>query len=232
MWAQGAKMTDEERKEKGYLIVTIARTMGSGGSFVGKRLATRLGCRYLDREILVEAARRLNRDPEALENFDERHLTFWERTRMAYAFGVPDSPYAPPPVTVDDMDLFDTQKQIVREAAHRGPVVVVGRAGFALLKNAPGLLSVFLHAPIENRVRRIQKIYRLQDRSQAVDLIEQSDKDREHFVKSAAGVPWMQPANYHLCIDTGRMGTAATIELVYGAAMEVARDLAVPESDV
>ncbi len=225
-------MREENGENKSYLIVTIARTMGSGGSFVGKRLATRLGCRYLDREILVEAARRLNRDPEALENFDERHLTFWERTRMAYAFGVPDSPYAPPPVTVDDMDLFDTQKQIVREAAHRGPVVVVGRAGFALLKDEPGLLSVFLHAPLEYRVRRIQKIYRLPDRAQAVELIEQSDKDREHFVKSAAGVAWMQPANFHLCIDTGRIGTAATIELVYGAAMEVARGLGGADREV
>jgi cytidylate kinase len=208
---------------KAYLVVTIARSMGSGGSFVGKRLATRLGCRYLDREILVEAAQRLHKDPEALEAFDERHLSFWERTRMAYAYGAPDAPYTPPSVTVDDMDLFDTEKAIIREAAGRGPAVIVGRAAFALLGHEPGLLSVFLHAPLEHRVKRIQRIYRLATPEEARELVTRSDKDRAHFVKAAAGVDWTDPRNYHVSLDTARLGTGASIELVYQAAMEVAR---------
>ena len=57
---------------------------------------------------------------------------------MAYAFGAPDAPYAPPPVTVDDMELFDTQKTIIREAVDRGPAVVVGRAGYWILKGEKG----------------------------------------------------------------------------------------------
>ena len=214
-----------EEKKRPYLIVTIARTMGSGGSFVGKRLATRLGCRYLDREILVEAAGRLKRDPEALESYDERHLSFWERTRMAYAFGAPDAPYAPPPVTVDDMELFDTQKTIIREAVDRGPAVVVGRAGNWILKNEKGLLSVFLHAPIEQRIKRVKKVYKLPSEEEAKEMIAQSDRQREHFVKACTGLEWKDPRNYHLCVDTHRLKTPTAIELVYSAAMEVARGL-------
>ncbi|MEW5763349.1 MAG: AAA family ATPase [Acidobacteriota bacterium] len=213
---------------RSYLVVTLARQMGAGGSFVGRRLAMRLGCRYLDREILLEAARRLKRDPEALECFDERHLTFWERTRMAYAFGTPESPYAPPPVTLDDMNLFDTEREIMREAAARGPVVIVGRAGFAVLKGQPGLLTVFLHAPLAHRIRRIQKIYHLASADEARDLILQSDRDRERFIRAAAGLPWLDLTQYHLSLDTGRLGTGAAIEIVYQAAMEVARGLAPP----
>ena len=220
-----------EDTRKAHLVVTIARTMGSGGSFVGKRLATRLGCRYLDREILVEAAQRLHKDPEALEAFDERHLSFWERTRMAYAFGAPDAPYAPPAVTVDDMDLFDTEKAIIREAAGRGPAVIVGRAAFALLGREPGLLSIFLHAPLEYRVKRIHRIYRLGTPEEARELVTRSDKDRAHFVKAAAGVDWMDPRNYHLSVDTARLGSGACIELVYQAAMEVARRIESPSEE-
>ena len=214
-----------EEKHGAHVIVTIARVMGSGGSFIGKRLAQRLGCRYLDREILLEAARRLRRDPEALEAFDERHLTFWERTRMAYAFGAPDSPYAPPPVTVDDKDLFDVQKTIIQEASERGPATIVGRGGFALLKGLPGHLSVFLHAPLDLRARRIRRLYSLGSLEEARDMAEQSDRERGHFVKAVVGANWLDPNQYHICLDTGRLGTGAATELLYQAALEVARSV-------
>ena len=220
-----------EEKRRSSLVVTIARAMGSGGSFVGKRLASRLGCRYLEREVLLEAARRLHRDPEALETFDERHLTFWERTRLAYAFGVPDAPYAPPPMATDDMELFETQKTIMREAVERGPVVLVGRAGYWVLKDEPGHLSVFLHAPLEKRVRRVRKIYRLPSDEAAREMVLQSDRQREHFIKAATGQDWRDPASFHLCVDTSRLGTPTAIEVVYTAAMEVARGLAIKEDE-
>ncbi len=219
-------------KRKAYLVVSLARTMGAGGSFIGKRLASRLGCRYLDRELLVEAAHRLHKDPEALEAYDERHLSFWERTRMAYAFGLAETPYAPPPVTVDDMELFDTQKAILREAAARGPVVVVGRAAFAIMRDEPGLLSVFLHAPFEQRVRRTQKVYNLQSVEEAKEMVAQSDRQREHFIKAASGLDWRDQQHYHLCLDTFRLGTGTSIELVYTAAMEVAGNLAEHQEEI
>jgi cytidylate kinase len=220
-----------EETKKSYLVVAIARTMGSGGSIVGKRLATRLGCRYLDREILLEAARRMNKEPDALEAYDERHLTFWERTRMAYAFGAPDAPYAPPPVNVDDMDLFETEKTIILEAALRGPAVVLGRAGFAILRGEPGLLSVLLHAPLERRAKRVMKVYKLGSLEEARDLITRTDRDRGQFVKAVAATERLDPRNYDLCIDTARLGTGATIELVYQAAMEVSRGLGRSEAE-
>jgi cytidylate kinase len=214
-----------DEKGSSSLVVTIARAVGSGGSFVGKRLAARLGCRYLDREVLLEAARRLRRDPEALETFDERHLSFWERTRMAYAFGIPDAPYAPPPMATDDMELFETQKTIIEEAAQRGPAVIVGRAGYWILRGHPGHLAVFLHAPLEQRIRRVRKIYKLASESAALEMVQQSDRQREQFIRAATGQDWRDPANFHLCVDTARLGTPAAIELVYTAAMEVARGL-------
>ena len=48
------------------VTVTIARLMGSGGSYVGRLVARRLGFKYIDREILYEAARRLGTDEKFL----------------------------------------------------------------------------------------------------------------------------------------------------------------------
>ena len=214
-----------EKTKKSHLVIAIARGMGSGGGFVGKRIAVRLGCRYLDREILVEAARRMNKEPDALEAFDERRMTFWERTRMAYAFGTPDVPYAPAPINVDDRDVFETEKAIIREAALRGPAVVLGRAAFAVLRGEPGLLSVFLHAPLEKSARRVMKHYKLGSAEEAKELIVRTDRERNQFVKAATGADRLDLQNYHLCLDTGRLGTGGAIELIYQAAMEVARSL-------
>lgn len=214
-----------EEKRRHYLVIAIARTMGSGGSFVGRHLATRLGCVFLDREILVEAAKRLNRDPEALEALDEKRLNFWERTRLNYAFGFPTAAYVPPPINLEDSMLFETETAIMREAAARGPTVVVGRAGFWVLKDEPGLLSVFLHAPLQSRAERIRKIYRLDSVEKAAELLEQSDRQREGFIKMVTGRDWQDCRNYSMALDSASLGTATTIEAIYTGAMEVSRNL-------
>lgn len=220
-----------DEKRKSYLVICIARTMGAGGSFVGRRLATRLGSRYLDRELLVEAAQRLHKDSDALEAYDERRLSFWERTRMGYAFGAAEVPYAPPSFQPDDLELFDKEKEIMLEAAARGPVVVVGRAGFAVLRDEPGLLSVFLYAPAPARAERVRKIYGLASLDEAKAMVAQSDKQREKFIEAVTGKGWKDPAQYHLSVDTYRLGTSTAIELIYNSAMEVARKLAGPEEE-
>ncbi len=214
-----------EQEKRHYLVIAIARTMGSGGSFVGRHLATRLGCTYLDREILVEAARRLNRDPEALEALDEKRLNFWERTRLNYALGFPSAAYVPPPINLEDSMLFETEAAIMREAAARGPTVVVGRAGFWVLRDEPGLLSVLLHAPLESRAERIRKIYRLDTVDKARELIEQSDRQREGFIRKVTGMGWLDCRNYTMTLDSAALGTATTIEAIYTGAMEVSRAL-------
>lgn len=214
-------------KPQCHLIVVIARAKGSGGGLIGKRLAKRLGCRYLDREILVEAARRMSKEPKALEAFDERRMSFWERT-MALTVGSPEAPYVPPPIYLDDGDLFITESAIMREAARRGPVVIVGRAGFAVLRGEPGLLSVFLHAPLEKRVKRVMKVYGALSVDEARELVLRTDRDRNHFVKSVLGIERLDSQNYHLCIDTGRFGTSGAGDLIYQAVQNVAKALGGP----
>ncbi len=217
---------------KHHLVVAVARSMGSGGSYLGRQLAARLGCSYFDREILLEAARRMNRDPEALEALDERHLTFWERTRLNAAQGTSSVTYTPPSPNLDDQELQDVQKQIILEAAARGPMVVVGRVGFWILRKEPGLLSVFLHAPLDQRVERARKIYKLAGLEEARETVLQSDRQRAAFVKAVTERDWLDMRNHHLCLDTWRLGSTTALEVVYMAAMEVYRNLVHMDRDL
>ena len=58
--------------EDARIAITISKQMGSGGSYVGYLVAKDLGFKYIDREILRQAAERLGTNASALENHDER----------------------------------------------------------------------------------------------------------------------------------------------------------------
>lgn len=201
-----------------HLLITIARRMGSGGGEIGMALAERLDCRFLDRALLTEAAERVHLDPGELDCKDERHLGFLERSTMRYALGLPGAIYGPHPVhAADDFELFSVQKEIIKEAAARGPAVIVGRAAHWVLRDEPGLFSIYLHAPFDVRVRRIQRLYSLPTTEEARHLIEECDAARNRFSRWATGHTSGDSASYHLCLDTFRVGIQNAIELILSA---------------
>ncbi|PYM60207.1 MAG: hypothetical protein DMD79_16180, partial [Candidatus Rokuibacteriota bacterium] len=60
-------------------IVTIAHATGSGGPEIGTVLADRLGCRYVDREMISEAARQYGVTEDKLQQLDETKPSLFER---------------------------------------------------------------------------------------------------------------------------------------------------------
>jgi len=215
-----------EKERKHHLVVAISRQMASGGSYIGQQLASRLGCAYLDRDILLEAAERLHEDPEALEKQDGKKLNFWERIRREFEEGIPSHAYVPPSLHLRDSPLFKTEKDIMREAARRGPVVVVGRAGFYVLRDEPGLLSVFLHAPFEFRVEKTREFYfternNLKSIEDAKKALHDSSRQRADFIKSICGREWRDARNFHICLDSCKVGWGQSLEIIYNTAMKV-----------
>jgi len=213
------------KEREHHLIVAIGRLKGSGGTYIGKELAGRLGCAYLDREILLEAAKRLNQDANALEALDESKLSFWDRIKLEYAQGLPSEAYVPPTLNLEDSKLYETEKEIVRDAVGRGPTVVVGRAGYSFLQDEAGLLSVFLHAPFERRVDRVMRIYGITDRDEASRLVSDSDRHREGFVREVTGHAWLDPRHFHLSLDTWKLGPTVALGIIENAAVAVKQEM-------
>ena len=121
-------------------IVAVSRQFGSGGARIGRALAQRLGVRYADREILAEAARRLNVEEGMLEPFEERIASLWDRIGMLFALGAPDTPYVPPSLpSVSEARLFDVEREVIRSMAAHGSAVIVGRGARAARLGRPGV---------------------------------------------------------------------------------------------
>lgn len=183
--------------------VTIARRMGSGGTYVGRYIAERLGLRYVDREVLHLAAETLGVEASALEHSRERVSTFWEKFFGGLALGAPEGPYSPPPVRApSDKALFECQTGIMREMAAREDCCIVGYGAAYVLQRHPRMLNFFFHAPLTFRVRRVMEIYDISDRGRARRMVEESDRVRAHYFREMTGRDWACADNYHLCVDT------------------------------
>jgi len=205
------------------VLITISRQMGSGGSYIGRRVADRLGFRYMDRDILKEATEHLGESEEDLSFREEKVSGFLENLLKGFFFGSPEAAYIPPSIRpVYDDDLFRVESAIIGKVADRHDCVIVGRAGFQVLKARPGLASIFLHAPEDFRIGRVKEGYNLATRDEAADLIRRSDEQRRRFLERVAGVDWTDARCYHLCINTGVTGLPSAEDMVVELAEEIA----------
>ncbi|MGH7209448.1 MAG: AAA family ATPase [Nitrospiraceae bacterium] len=60
-------------------IITISHEMGAGGPEIGMAVAQRLGSRYVDQELISDAAQRYGLLEEKLTHLDESKPTLFER---------------------------------------------------------------------------------------------------------------------------------------------------------
>ncbi len=197
------------------IVLTISRQYGSGGSYLGKLAARKLGFQYFDREILRKATEYLETDEAYLSEREEKLSTFLEKLSRTFIHGSPEAPYLQPPLRpVYDRDLFETESRIIREIAGKQNAVIVGRCGFHILKGHPGLINVFIHAPEGFRLKRIMHAYSMTDESAARSMIREMDERRERFVSAMTGVKWTDALNYHLGFDSSRSGFEAGEQMI------------------
>lgn len=138
------------------LAITISREYGSGGGEIATRLATRLGWRLVDHEVVVEVARRLGvteveaaRRDEQPEGFIEqllRSLRAVDPTPLSY-LGVADAMVAP-----GQQDYAAALRDTVLAAAAAGHAVIVGRGSQVILRKRRDVLHVRVVAPLDQRV--------------------------------------------------------------------------------
>ena len=210
---------DDDLAHTSALAITIGRQPGSGGSDLGRALATRLGVAYLDQEILREAARQLGVQDESLTDRGERVTKFWERLLRAFALGAPEETYTAYPersevvASIPDVDLFNAQSRAMRELVQLGDSVVIGHAGFYVLRDHPCHVKVFVHAKAELRAERISR-ERNVSIADARIMVRQADDERRRFIEHISGCEWTNVRNYDLCIDSGRVSNALAEEMI------------------
>jgi CMP/dCMP kinase len=177
-------------------------------------IATRLGLKYVDREVLHIAAEEFGCE-ETVAARAERISSFWERILGGLTFGTPDSHYNPPPLrSFSDQQLFEKQIHILKRIAGKHDCVVIGWAGVHLLPRHAGMFNVFCHAPRSFRIKRLMKIYPEMNAEKARATITESDNLRERYFAEMCGHDWTCAKNYHLSINTSLLPLDEIAEMI------------------
>lgn len=189
--------------KKEHHIITIGRQLGSGGSAMGKAIADHYGFRYIDKEILVKAAERMEMAEESLEFVDEKNTSIWTALAQTAAYDMPyvaDAWYVP-----TSKQLFETQAQIMREAAEEGPCVIIGRCASHLFRHYEKHTSIFLQADMDARVARLERtLGKPINRVKEQRHIEHEDRDRARYYNTFTGKKWLDLREYDFVLDTTR----------------------------
>jgi cytidylate kinase len=195
--------------------ITIARQMGSGGSYVGQLIATQFGIKYVDREVLRLAAEEFGCDEETVAARAERVSSFWERILSGLTLGPPETHYAPPPLrNFSDKQLFEKQTEILKKIAVKNDCVIVGWGGCHVLPRHRGKINIFCHAPLSFRVKRVLEVYHPRSEAEAREMILESDEMRKRYIFEMTGKDWACAENYHLSINTSLLPLQKTAELI------------------
>ena len=130
-----------------------------------------------------------------------------------YSFGYTSSAFSDMPI---NQKVFLAQFETIKKIASEGPCIMIGRCADYALADFDNCLSVFFHADLQTRIRRIAKIYDLTD-AKAKDRIIKTDKKRSSYYNYYTSKRWGDADSYDLCIDSGKFGVDGSVELMLNA---------------
>lgn len=199
-----------------HFAITIARTLGSDGGEIARRVAQKLNIRFIDKELLSLASSESGINEALFSIMDEKvNRKIFRQSTVAYRGEVYDPGHED---FLSNKNLFEYQSKVLRDIYNSGePFIVVGRAGSFILDEFPRVVKVSVTASEQYCVENIMDRNCISE-SEAKKLIARTNKYRYEFFKYFTGKEWGNPLNYDLCLNSSSMGIENCVELIVHSA--------------
>ena len=196
--------------------ICISHATGAAGTEVGRLVAEQLGLRYVDDEVIGEAADWAGLDPAFVADA-ERRKSFASRLLGGMAGGgtmrLPTGEAAR--ALPSDADLRALITDAVSSIVRQGDAVIVAHAAsFAVA--AGEALRVFVTASPPTRAGRLAR-ERNVGANDAEQAIRAEDAGRADYLKRFYGVERELPTHYDLVVNTDALSPSAAAALVVAA---------------
>ena len=193
-------------------IITIGRQYGSAGREIGYKVADAFGIKLYDKEMLARAAKESGICEEIFETHDEKPTNsfLYSLVMDTYSTGYSGNTYTDMPI---NHKVFLAQFDAIKKIADEGPCVLVGRCADYALEAYPNLVSVFISANRNDRIRRVARTYDLTD-AKAKDMIVRADKKRASYYNYYTNKKWGDAASYELCLNSSELGVEGTAKAI------------------
>lgn len=185
-------------------IITINRECGSGGRDIARRMGEILGLKVYDKAILEAICEKYKLDKEEILRIKSKKLNLWDDLCQFYRqFDTMDDSYQTEHKKITSRELYYAESQIMRNLAEQESCIMVGRAGFHILKDNPDAIHIFLIADRDVRIRKVAEREGFDEKA-ADKFIDDVDSARESFTKNFAGVSRYDARNYDIVINVSR----------------------------
>jgi putative MATE family efflux protein len=193
--------TSSDNKLSKHIVITISREYGSGGRYVGRLIADKLGIKLYDKDFIIKIAESTGFSEEYIEN-NEQKRSVLDVLNNGYYSGMNNSD-----------ELFVKESEMIKQIADEESCVIIGRCSDFILKDKENVVKVFIYSDMENKIKRAKEFYDM-DEKKARKEIERIDKVRANHYKYYTEKNWKDSSNYDICINSDNLGVEKTADLI------------------
>ncbi len=190
-------------------IIIISRQYGSGGREIGKKLAELYGVPFYDHQLISLAAKESGFSEEFFED-PEKNAT----NSFLYSIvrGIQYQYRNATPWSLEET-VYNTQSDIIRKLAEKGPCVIIGRCADYVLSDRDDIIKIFLHADPEFRKARAMELDGV-DEKEVDDLVRRKDKQRMNYHNYHADTKWGDAKHYDISLSTSGCGIDRAVKIL------------------
>lgn len=189
------------------MVITISREFGSGGRFIGRIVADKLGIKFYDKDFVVKVAAKTGFSPEFIEKQEQKRNAL-DALNNGYYCSLSNAD-----------ELFVQESKLIKELASKESCVIIGRCSDYILKDFENVINIFVYADKEDRIKRAVERYDI-SQSIAEKKIKSEDKRRANHYKYYTGNAWGDRNNYDLCINSSKFSEEEAAQII----CDVAKD--------
>lgn len=195
-------------------VVTISRQFGAGGKTLGKMLANKLDYRFFDERIIQEISKKANVSADWVKSMERNAGSKFTQ----FISGLISRDYIERVIGgdkgyMDETIYVELLNEILMDLANEDNIVIMGRGGQYILSDFEGAYHILLVADIEDRIKFIQRYYKLSS-SKAEQAVIRGQKMRTNLYRKLGKEDYNQPQHYHLSLNMSRFSMEQALDQI------------------
>lgn len=197
------------------MILTISREYGSGGREIAQHISERLNIPVFDRKLIDLTADQCGFSTRFIRENEERMTnSFLFNLAVSGVYTPANASLLQETQAVPQDYVFLTQSKIIAKLAEQNEsAIFVGRCADYILRDHPNLFSVFITADMDFRIKRAIEFDGVAP-DKAYGVVTKHDKQRRRHYNYYTGLDWGSRTNYHLVLNTGKLGVFSVTDIL------------------
>lgn len=184
------------------IIISVSREFGSCGHEVAEMIAKDMGLALYDRALLDHIAEEKGMEPELVEKYDEKPRNpFLTRRVGEHSNSIAEH-------------IAQMQFEYIKKKADSGEsFVIVGRCAETILRNHPGLISIFIVSDREKKILHTKEKFQISEKGAAIKM-NRHDLLRKKYHNRHSYFTWGDSRGYDICINSSQLGVEGTAKIL------------------